>query len=271
MVPSSCPGWPGSTWTSTVEAVPGDDDGLRWRTRLQCASTPDGRRGHAQAPLARRGPGRRLPDRPHATPGERRRPGDCVVGDRRARTTFEVAADGFWQVHPGAPRIAGRRPCSRCSRRSRGRRRSTCTPASGCSPRSSPTRVGASAAGCVAVEGDRTAVRARRGNLRRPARASRRSAGSRRAACSATGVRRAVRPGRARPAARGRRAASSSSRSSTARPRAVAYVACDPAALARDVAIFAEHGYRLARAAGLRPVPDDAPRRVRRAAATPLR
>jgi tRNA/tmRNA/rRNA uracil-C5-methylase (TrmA/RlmC/RlmD family) len=27
-------------------------------------------------------------------------------------------------------------------------------------------------------------------------------------------------------------------------PRAVAYVACDPAALARDVAIFAEHGYR---------------------------
>ena len=29
------------------------------------------------------------------------------------------------------------------------------------------------------------------------------------------------------------------------RPRAVAYVACDPAALARDVAFFAGHGYRL--------------------------
>jgi tRNA/tmRNA/rRNA uracil-C5-methylase (TrmA/RlmC/RlmD family) len=29
------------------------------------------------------------------------------------------------------------------------------------------------------------------------------------------------------------------------RPRAVAKVACDPAALARDVAVFAEHGYRL--------------------------
>jgi tRNA/tmRNA/rRNA uracil-C5-methylase (TrmA/RlmC/RlmD family) len=30
-------------------------------------------------------------------------------------------------------------------------------------------------------------------------------------------------------------------------PRAVAYVACDPAALARDVATFAGHGYRLER------------------------
>jgi tRNA/tmRNA/rRNA uracil-C5-methylase (TrmA/RlmC/RlmD family) len=30
------------------------------------------------------------------------------------------------------------------------------------------------------------------------------------------------------------------------RPRAVAYVACDPAALGRDVALFADHGYRLA-------------------------
>ena len=34
-------------------------------------------------------------------------------------------------------------------------------------------------------------------------------------------------------------------RVSALRPRAIAYVACDPAALARDVAIFAEHGYRL--------------------------
>ena len=49
-------------------------------------------------------------------------------------------------------------------------------------------------------------------------------------------------------------------------PRAVAYVACDPAALARDVAIFAEHGYRLERLRALRPLPDDAPRGVRRPA-----
>jgi tRNA/tmRNA/rRNA uracil-C5-methylase (TrmA/RlmC/RlmD family) len=31
------------------------------------------------------------------------------------------------------------------------------------------------------------------------------------------------------------------------RPRAVAYVACDPASLARDVAVLAEHGYGLTR------------------------
>jgi tRNA/tmRNA/rRNA uracil-C5-methylase (TrmA/RlmC/RlmD family) len=35
-------------------------------------------------------------------------------------------------------------------------------------------------------------------------------------------------------------------RIAAAKPRAIAYVACDPAALARDVAYFAEHGYELA-------------------------
>jgi tRNA/tmRNA/rRNA uracil-C5-methylase (TrmA/RlmC/RlmD family) len=35
-------------------------------------------------------------------------------------------------------------------------------------------------------------------------------------------------------------------RIAAAKPRAIAYVACDPAALARDVAYFAEHGYALA-------------------------
>jgi tRNA/tmRNA/rRNA uracil-C5-methylase (TrmA/RlmC/RlmD family) len=35
-------------------------------------------------------------------------------------------------------------------------------------------------------------------------------------------------------------------RIAVAKPRAIAYVACDPAALARDLAYFAEHGYELA-------------------------
>ena len=45
--------------------------------------------------------------------------------------------------------------------------------------------------------------------------------------------------------------------------RAVVYVACDPAALARDVAAFAEAGYRLAALRGVRRLPDDRARRVR--------
>ena len=53
-----------------------------------------------------------------------------------------------------------------------------------------------------------------------------------------------ARPRRPRPAPHRRRATSSTG-IARAGPRAVAYVACDPAALARDVAIFAEHGYVL--------------------------
>jgi tRNA/tmRNA/rRNA uracil-C5-methylase (TrmA/RlmC/RlmD family) len=48
-------------------------------------------------------------------------------------------------------------------------------------------------------------------------------------------------------------------------PRVVVYVACDPAALARDVATAAAHGYRLRALRAFDAVPDDAPRGVRRA------
>ena len=89
-----------------VEAVPGDEHGLFWRTRMQYVHLPDGgvglrkHRSHevveVETCLIAR-PDAREPDR-----------SDPVV--ERVETTagtkeFTVAGDGFWQVHPGAPRV----------------------------------------------------------------------------------------------------------------------------------------------------------------------
>ena len=145
---SSCPGWPGSTWTCVVEAVPGDVDGLRWRTRQRYVTLPDGRPRHAQAPLARRGPGRRLPARGAATA-----PSSLACSG----TTSPSPTTASGRCTPGAAG-AGRDRARPARARSRGRRCSTSTPASGCSPGSWSTRVGP-ARRVVAVEGDRAACR----------------------------------------------------------------------------------------------------------------
>ena len=214
----------------TVEPVPGDQDGLRWRTRQRFVALPDGRRGMRKHRSHDVVAGRRLPDRRARAPSHLVR-GRALRGRRR---------DGFWQVHPGAPEVlvddrardagaaaggVGARPLRR--RRAvrprswprpsgpagsvtagRGRRRGVpSTPASTCP-------------GADVLTGDVAAVLARR------------AAG-------------AGRPRGARPAARPARSGPSWSRSPPGGPARSAYVACDPAALARDVAIFAEHGYRL--------------------------
>ena len=89
---SSSPGSPGSTSTVTVEAVPGDQDGLRWRTRQRFVPLPDGRHGMRK-------------HRSHdVVPVD-----DCLIAGAAPShlvrgVPFEVAAEtGFWQVHPGAP------------------------------------------------------------------------------------------------------------------------------------------------------------------------
>jgi tRNA/tmRNA/rRNA uracil-C5-methylase (TrmA/RlmC/RlmD family) len=239
-----------------VEAVPvtadGRDDGLRWRTRVRFATTEDGRRGmrrhrsHDVVPVDDC-----LIAHPRALDLGRSEPGAVVV--ERVETAhgvreFAVTADGFWQVHPGAPRVLvetvldllGPRPGE-----------SALDPVGldgdhwaarhgvGEETREQPDAVAGGSV--VAVEADRVACRHARANLGAAVR---------------------VVPGpvervlAADPALRGDVVVLDPPREGARRgvvervaagaPRAVAYVACDPAALARDVAVFGERGYRLA-------------------------
>ncbi len=210
-----------------VEPVPGDENGLRWRTRQRYVELPDGRRGM-----------------------RKHRSHDVVVVDEclleaaepprhtvRGRP-FSVAEGGFWQVHPGAPEVLVDTVLSFLA------------PIPGESVLDLFAGVGlftaflADAVGpgarVVAVEGDRAACRHAQLNLGSAAEVAHGSVD--RVLAEAydepfdlvvldpprEGARRTV---------VGQVAART--------PRAVAYVACDPAALARDLAIFAEHGYRL--------------------------
>ncbi|QZY27835.1 class I SAM-dependent RNA methyltransferase [Nocardioides coralli] len=210
-----------------VEPVPGDDHGLRWRTRQRYVRLPDGGRGmrkhrsHDVVPIdeclleARSGPS-------HEVRGRR----------------FAVADDGFWQVHPGAPDVLV----------------SAVLDLARPQPRESVldlyAGVGlfasflADAVGpdgrVVAVEGNRAAAQAARVNLADRAEVT---TGAVDAVLDSAYIERVdlVVLDPPREGARRRVVEQVVARS----PRAVVYVACDPAALARDVAVFAEHGYAL--------------------------
>lgn len=210
-----------------VEAVPGDQDGLRWRTRQRYVTLPGGGRAmrkHRSNDLV---------------PID-----DCLIEAAEPSLhvalgrSFEVAADGFWQVHPGAPDVLVTtvlemlrpQPGERCLDLYAG--------------------VGLFAAFLRDAVGDSGRVVAIEGD----------PAASRLSARNCPGV--VVQAGAVGevlassfdepfdlvvldPPREGARRAVVEQVVDRA-PRAVAYVACDPAALARDVAIFAEHGYRLA-------------------------
>src|SRR4051795_6126366 len=90
-----------------VEAVPvspaAPDDGLHWRTRMQYVSVPGGGRGlrkHRSHDVVL------VDDCPIAAPDARIAGADSgVVVERVLGRDYRVAADGFWQVHPQAPRV----------------------------------------------------------------------------------------------------------------------------------------------------------------------
>ncbi|MEQ6902032.1 TRAM domain-containing protein [Nocardioides sp. YIM 152588] len=207
-----------------VEAVPGDVDGLRWRTRQRYVDLPDGRRGMRK-------------HRSHdVVPVE-----DCLLeapagpSYRVGEHTFEVADGGFWQVHPGAPAALVSAVMSVLDVRP-GESALDLYAGVGLFSRFLLDAVGESGR-VVAVEGDPRASELSLANCPGIS-ASAGDVGEVLAREYAghfdvvvldpprVGAKRAVVEA---VVARG--------------PRAVAYVACDPAALARDLAIFAEHGY----------------------------
>jgi tRNA/tmRNA/rRNA uracil-C5-methylase (TrmA/RlmC/RlmD family) len=231
-----------------VEAVPGDDHGLHWRTRLRLAVNNDGvaglhrHRSHEIEPiddclLAHQ-------DLPVASVVSQKWPQsdgvDLVISDveQAMGRQWRIPAGGFWQVHPGAPSVLSRavvdfaavQPSDVCLDLYAG----VGLFAGSLAPLASTGRV-------VAVESDGAAAAAARVNLADldnvsivTGRVDRWLAKSKPLADLVVldpprkGAGRAVVDGIA-----------------AAKPSRVVHVACDPSSLARDVSLFAAHGYRL--------------------------
>jgi tRNA/tmRNA/rRNA uracil-C5-methylase (TrmA/RlmC/RlmD family) len=210
----------------TVEPVPGDQEGLRWRTRQRFVPLPGGRHGMRK-------------HRSHdVVPVD-----DCLIAGASPsylvrEVTFEVAAEtGFWQVHPGAPETLVATVLGMLEPRP-GESILDLYAGVGLFARFLADAVGPDSAVTV-VEGDAEACRHAAANV--PG-----------ADVHAGDVARVLRSGVAPsvdlvvldpPRTGVKRAVVELV--AVRRPRAVAYVACDPAALARDVAIFAENGFAL--------------------------
>jgi tRNA/tmRNA/rRNA uracil-C5-methylase (TrmA/RlmC/RlmD family) len=213
-----------------VEEVPPT---LRWRTRMQYVPLPGGRRGlrrHRSHTIIE------VDDCRIAAP-DAREPSEEAVVETVLGHEFRVAGDGFWQVHPEAPRLLVETVMAMLAPQP-GERALDLYSGVGLFSAFLAEAVGPDGR-VTAVEGDRTASRWAAKNLQRFGHAT--------ATCAP--VERGV-EGPAdlvvldppRVGAK-RRVVESIAR---LEPRAVAYVACDPAALARDVSYFAEAGYALA-------------------------
>lgn len=231
-----------------VEAVPGDVGGLHWRTRLRLAVDSDGvaglhrYRSHEIEPI-----GDCLlahPDLPVASVVSQKWPDsdgvDLVVSDveEAVGRSWRIPAGGFWQVHPGAPEVLARTVVEFAAIEAS----DVCLDlycgvglfAGVISPLASIGRV-------LAVESEAAAAAAARSNLAdcqnvtvTTGRVDRWLSRSRPRADVV--VLDPPRKGAGRAVVDGIAAAA---------PRRVVHVACDPSSLARDVSLFAGHGYRL--------------------------
>jgi tRNA/tmRNA/rRNA uracil-C5-methylase (TrmA/RlmC/RlmD family) len=259
----------------TVEPVAGDVKGLDWRTRVRWAVDGAGRpglrkhRSHEVLPVddcriahpSLPQPGADLP-RPvvevetlRSSTGERLRlltdrdgavteDGPPLLHERCGVRTFEVTGSGFWQVHPGAAEALVAAVLEALEPQP-GERAADLYAGVGLFSAFLAERVGPSGS-VVAVEADPMAVEDAARNLAdlpqvrvlrgRVDRAVGHPRGPLAGGADVV-VLDPPRTGARRPVVR---------RVAELAPRAVAYVACDPAALARDVGLFAEEGFRLA-------------------------
>ncbi len=245
-----------------VEPVPvtgasADQDGLRWRTRMQYVALPEdqvGLRAHRSHDVV--AVADCLIQSPEAvvtvsTGTDDRRAGAASRGGPPAATvtetvttyagtrSFEVAADGFWQPHVEAPRLLVETVLELAALQP-GERVLDLYAGVGLFAAYLGQEVGPEGS-VVAIEGDGAASRLSRRNLADVPAASVVTGRVDRALHHGVGPADVVvldppRVGAKRQVVRHVTALT---------PRAVVYVACDPAALARDVGYFAEQGYRL--------------------------
>jgi tRNA/tmRNA/rRNA uracil-C5-methylase (TrmA/RlmC/RlmD family) len=231
-----------------VEAVPGDVDGLGWRTRMRLAVDADGvaglrrHRSHDVEPIGDCSIAH--PDLPVASVVAQKWPDsdgvDLVRSDVEVAIGREwrIPPGGFWQVHPGAADTLCEAVLTFAA----------AEPADACLDLYCGVGLFAGALGAAVPAGSVTAVESvvsaaavARGNVADLDNVTIRTGRvDRFLAKTAPRVDIVVldppRKGAGRAVVDGIAAAG---------PRTIVYVACDPAALARDLALLADHGYRL--------------------------
>jgi tRNA/tmRNA/rRNA uracil-C5-methylase (TrmA/RlmC/RlmD family) len=233
----------------TVAGVPGDEDGLRWRTRIRLAVGPDGTAGLHRHRSEQIEPITECliahPSLPVASVLEQRWPDVAAVDLQASDTataagrTWRIPEGGFWQVHPGAPDALVEAV----------RRAVDLHPADVCLDLYAGVGLFAGAVAAsvpdgevIAVESDPQAAAAAGANLA--------DLGNVRVVAErvARWLRRTREPADVvvlDPPRKGAGVEVVADIVARA-PRCVAYVACEPAALARDVAAFGSHGWELA-------------------------
>ncbi len=228
-----------------VEPVPGEIDGLGWRTRMRYTRTPDGRLGLRAARSHRVVPIDRCriaaPDALTLVEGDLDDPHAEPVVEEVLGKRFTVARDGFWQSHRGAPDTLVHAVLE-AARPRPGEVVLDLYCGVGLFTAFLADAVGATGR-VVGVEGDRTAVEHARATLAdRPW-----------TEVHAGPVDRVL---ASRPLDRADLVVLDPPREGAKRrvldqvaalmPRTVVLVACDPASFARDAALLGEQGYRLA-------------------------